>query len=395
MNLSKTENLRFITSRQKKRIRYFRWAVKAAFLLLFVVPVAYLAGGQQLGVSSLFFVKPTGQISGFTSVESFFMVPITQSPCSTWLSYYGSVSPGFWLMDPFGGLQVLASGQVGHLLLVETIVAILLFVGLTVLLGNVFCSWVCPVGTIIDSFDKGIEKYFPKIEAERAKRSKQRRERKREGGNLRCPVCPIHKIGGVLGYGIIASALVGSAVFRFPVFCAVCPIGIVSRGLIHFKSMMSVTRMWMIWWLELLAVPVVATLLSLRERRFWCKRLCPVGAFLGMVGSLNPFIKPRVHDDRCIMKGCPENCKDSPLDICMLCRSMDDYMCEKVCPVDIDLVNHGSLAKCTKCLECYIVCPYDAITIDSSGKPDIIPSSTKIYNRIRKRPPLTAPRESN
>ncbi|MBK5134210.1 4Fe-4S binding protein [Candidatus Bathyarchaeota archaeon] len=70
-------------------------------------------------------------------------------------------------------------------------------------------------------------------------------------------------------------------------------------------------------------------------------------------------------------------------------------MCEKVCPVDIDLVNHGSLAKCTKCLECYIVCPYDAITIDSSGKPDIIPSSTKIYNRIRKRPPLTAPRESN
>jgi len=387
MNLSKTENLRFITSRQKKRIRYFRWAVKAVFLLLFVVPVAYLARGQQLGVSSLFFVKSTGQIAGFTSVESFFMVPITQSPCSTWLSYYGSVSPGLWLMDPFGGLQVLASGQVGHLLLVETIIAILFFVLLTVLLGNVFCSWVCPVGTIIDSFDKGIEKYFPKIEAKRSKRAKQRRENKsKTKSSLGCPVCPLHKVNGVLAYGIIGSALVGSAVFRFPVFCAICPIGIVSRGLIHFKSMMSVTRMWMIWWLELLAVPVVATLLSLRERRFWCKRLCPVGAFLGLVGSLNPFIKPGVHDEQCIMKGCPKNCRDSPLDICMLCRSMDDYMCEKVCPVDIDLAGHGSLAKCTKCLECYIVCPYDAITIDSSGKPDIIPSSTKIYSRIRKRP---------
>jgi ferredoxin-type protein NapH len=388
MNLSKTENHRFITSRQKKRIRYFRWAVKAVFLLLFVVPVAYLAGGQQLGVSSLFFVKPTGQIAGFTSIESFFMVPITQSPCSTWLSYYGSVSPGLWLMDPFGGLQVLASGQVGHLLLAETVVAILFFVGLNVLLGNVFCSWVCPVGTIIDSFDKGIEKCFPKIEAKRAKRSKQRIERKREGGSLECPVCPIHKIGGVLGYGIIASALVSSAVFRFPVFCAVCPIGIVSRGLIHFKSMMSVTRMWMIWWLELLAVPLVATLLSLRERRFWCKRLCPVGGFLGLVGSLNPFIKPRVHDDMCIMKGCPENCKDSPLDICLLCRQLDDYICEKVCPVEIDLAGHGSLAKCTKCLECYIVCPYDAISIDSLGEPDIIRSGARFYNRIRKRPPI-------
>ena len=386
MNLNETENLRFITSRKKKRIRYFRWAIKAAFLLLFIVPVAYLARGQQLGVSSLFFVKPTGEISGFTSIESFFVVPITQSPCSTWLGYYGSVSPGLWLMDPFGGLQILASGQVGHLLLLETIIAILFFVGLTVLLGNVFCSWVCPVGTIIDGFDKCIEKYFPKIEAKRSKRAKQRRKNKsKTKSSLGCPMCPLHKVNGVLAYGIIGSALVGSAVFRFPVFCAVCPIGIVSRGLIHFKSMMSVTRMWMIWWLELLAVPVVATLLSLSERRFWCKRFCPVGAFLGMIGSLNPFIKPRVKDDRCIMKGCPEDCKVSHLDICMLCRSMDDYMCEKVCPFDIDLAGQGSLAKCTKCLECYIVCPYDAITINSSGKPAIIQSSTRFYDRIRRR----------
>jgi ferredoxin-type protein NapH len=385
MTLNPTENLRFYTNRRKKRIRYLRWTVKATFLLLFIVPVAYLAEGQQLGLSSLFFVKPTGQIVGFTSIESFFMVPITQSPCSTWLSYYGNVSPGLWLMDPFGGLQVLATGQVESFLLVQTVIAILFFVGLTVLLGNVFCSWVCPVGTIIDSFDKSIEKCFPNVEAERAKRSKQKRERKREGSSLGCPLCPLHKVNGVLAYGIIGSALVGAAVFRFPVFCAVCPIGIVSRGLIHFKSMMSITRMWMIWWLELLAVPVVATLLSLRERRFWCKRLCPVGAFLSMVGSLNPFIKPKVKYDRCIMKGCPVDCKGSRLDICLLCRSMDDYMCEKVCPVDIDLVGHGSLAKCTKCLECYIVCPYDAISLNSIGNTDFIQSSTRFYDRIRKR----------
>ena len=165
---------------------------------------------------------------------------------------------------------------------------------------------------------------------------------------------------------------------RFPVFCAVCPIGIVSRGLIHFKSMMSVTRMWMIWWLELLAVPVVATLLSLSERRFWCKRFCLVGAFLGMIGSLNPFIKPRAHDEQCIMKGCPENCRDSPPRHMHVVPSMDDYICEKVCPVDIDLTGHGSLAKCTKCLECYIVCTYDRNhNRIPQGKPDIILSSAQ------------------
>jgi polyferredoxin len=385
MNLSKTENLGFSNNRRKKNIRYLRWAVKAAFLLLFIIPVAYLAKGQQLGVSSFFFVKPTGQIAGFTTIESFFMVPITQSPCSTWLGYYGSVSPGLWLMEPFGGLQVLLSGQVDLLLLVSTIVAVLFFILLTVLLGNVFCSWVCPVGTIVDSFDKGIEKFFPDIEAKRNKRTKQRREHKSESSSLGCPLCPLHKLNGFLAHGILASALVGSAVLKFPVFCAVCPIGIVSRGLIHFKSMMSITRMWMVWWLELLAVPVVATLLSLREKRYWCKRLCPVGAFLGLVGSLNPLIKPRVKDEKCVMKGCPKDCKGSRLDLCLLCRVMDDKNCEKVCPVDIDLVNHGSLAKCTKCLECYIVCPYDAISLNFSGKPDIIQSSTRFYDRIRRR----------
>ena len=122
MNSSQIKNLGFYTNNRKKRIRYFRWTVKAAFLLLFIVPVAYLARGQQLGVSSFFSVNTTGQIGGFTSIESFFMVPITESPCSFNLRYYGDITPGFWLMDPFGGLQVLVSGQVGHTFLFQTVV---------------------------------------------------------------------------------------------------------------------------------------------------------------------------------------------------------------------------------------------------------------------------------
>ena len=388
MNLGKIKNLRFYKSNRKKNIRYLRWGIKAAFLLLFTVPVAYLARGQELSVGSFFFVKPTGQISGFTSIQEFFMVPITQSPDSIWLSYYGNSNPGYWIVEPFGGLQVLLTGQVEYSFLIPTIIAILLFVLLTVLLGNVFCSWGCPIGTIIDSFDKGIEKFFPKIEAKREKKTQQRiekeRKHKKRGNHLGCSVCPLHKINGNLAKGILVSSLVGSAIFKFPVFCAVCPIGIVSRGLFHFKAMMSITGMWMVWWLEMLFVPIAATILSLRERRYFCKRICPVGAFLGGVGALNPFIKMRVTEEKCVMKVCPEDCKDNRIDMCYICRIVDDYKCEKVCPVDIDLVNHGSLAKCTKCLECYIVCPYDAISIDLSGKPDAVQSSSRFFNRIRK-----------
>jgi ferredoxin-type protein NapH len=385
LNLSKMGKLRPNKRYRKKSIRYLRWAIKAAFLLLFIVPVAYVPRGQLLSVSSFFFVKPTGLISGFTSIQSIFLVPITQAPCSIWLSYYGNINLGLWIMDPFGGLQVLLTGQVAHLRLIPTIIAILFFVILIVLLGNVFCSWVCPIGTIIDSFDKGIEKFFPKVEAKRKKRSLRRRQSEHEGagGHLGCLLCPLRKVNGVLANGILASALVGSAVLKFPVFCAVCPIGIVSRGMIHLKTMMTITRIWFVWWLEMFSVPIVATLLSLREKRYWCRRLCPVGAFLGMVGSLNPFIKPRVKEERCVMKGCPEDCEDYRIDYCGWCRIMDDRKCEKVCPVDIDLLDHGSLAQCTKCLECYLVCDYDAISIDFLAKPDVFQSVTRFCNRIR------------
>jgi ferredoxin-type protein NapH len=379
--MSKMRNLRLNRRYRKKSIRYLRWATKVAFLLIFIVPVAYLPRAQLVGVSSFFSAKPAYQISTFTYTQSFFAVPITQAPCSVWLSYYGNINPGLWIMEPFGGLQVLLTGQVDHLHLVPTTVAILLFLILIILLGNVFCSWVCPIGTLIDSFDKGIEIFFPKVEVKREKRSLRNR-RVREG-HLGCSLCPLGKANGVLANGILASALVGSAILKFPVFCAFCPIGIVSRGMVHIKSMMSITGVWMVWWLEMFSMPIVATLLSLREQRYWCKHLCPLGAFLGIVGALNPFIKPRVKEERCVMKGCPEDCEDYHLDYCLFCRLIDDRKCEKVCPMKINLVDHGSLAQCTKCLECYLVCDYDAISIDFLGKPDIFSVINRFFNRIR------------
>lgn len=33
------------------------------------------------------------------------------------------------------------------------------------------------------------------------------------------------------------------------------------------------------------------------RRRYWCKRLCPIGGFLGIVGALSHFIKQMVNDE--------------------------------------------------------------------------------------------------
>lgn len=361
----------------KKSLRYFRWAVKVTFLLLFIVPVAYLIGAPQIPVTSYFVALPT---------TSFLMVPINQAVCSLWTSSFGNTNSGAWILCPLGAAQFLVTGQIP----IQTIIAMLLFLFPIILLGNVFCGWACPIGTMTDIFDKGVEKFLPKVEAKRAKRDQQNRQKKRweQGNPLVCRSCPVGKVKskryGVLANGIFAASLVGSAVLKFPVFCAVCPMGIATRGMFHLRSVLSITGKSLAVVIELWAIPIVAVVASLRERKFWCKKLCPVGALLNGAGALNPFIKPRVKEERCIMKGCPEDCEDYHIDFCGWCRLMDDRQCEKVCPVDIDLLDHGSLAQCTKCLECYIVCPYDAISIDFLGKPDVIQSIKRLYNRIRR-----------
>lgn len=365
----------------KKSLRYFRWAVKIMFLLLFIVPVAYLIGAPQIPVTSQLVALPT---------TSFLMMPVNQAVCSIWTISFDDTNPGAWILCPVGAAQLLLTGA--PVQIPNIIIAMLLFLFPIILLGNFFCGWACPVGTMIDIFDKGVERFLPKVEAKREKRDQQKRQKKHweQNSPLVCPSCPIGKIiskrYGVLANGVFAASLLGSAILRFPIFCAVCPMGIVTRGMFHLRSILSITGKSLTIFIELWAIPIVAVVASIRERRYWCKKLCPVGALLNGAGSLNPFIKPKVKKKKCVQMGCPEDCEDYHLDYCLHCRILDDYKCEKVCPVDIDLVDGGSLARCTKCLECYIVCDYNAISIEVLGKPDVFQSIKRLYNHIRRHP---------
>jgi ferredoxin-type protein NapH len=367
----------FVARRRKKSIRYLRWTSKAAFLLLYLVPVAYLAGTPLRGVYSLFFGIQVG--------KPWLLIPIGQSVCITFTTYsIQNINPGAWIMCPIGAITTLLTGLVDELRVIPTIIAMLAFVIPIFLLGNVFCSWACPLGTIIDSFDKFIEKFATKIEAKRNARYQRNKQNKnsKPGSHLLCPTCPISKLisnkNGVIAYGILGTTLVSSYVLKLSIFCLVCPMGIISRGLVHLKSLSMrlptarVTGQYLAIVPELFVIPVVAVIASIRERRFWCRKLCPLGAVLNGVGALNPFIKPKVKQENCIMRGCPDKCEEYHKDYCAICRYEDDRKCEKVCPVDINLVDNGSLHKCTKCMECYIVCEYDAVKVDLVGKPDIL-----------------------
>jgi polyferredoxin len=367
----------------RKRIRYFRWSVKVAFLLIFVLPIIHLAGAPSLPVYSYFY----GGVS-----TPLFTLPYGQSVCALWILDWGNLDPGAWLACPVGGLQAVLtrSAPPGLSLLpnlLATIIAVLVFLIPIFILGNVFCGWICPLGTMIDCFDKGVERFMPELNTKREERRQRNKEKEKASHSFVCPTCPFGRLLGskhaTVANGVLVFSIVGSAIFRIPVFCAICPIGICHRGMFHLKTLTSVTGTMMPIIIELWAIPAVTIILSLREKRYWCRKLCPVGATLNLAGSFSPLIKPTVKADQCVMKGCPENCKDYSLDYCFICRQTDQKKCERVCPQDINLLDKGSLAKCTKCLECYIQCEHDAIEIKPFGTPDALTSLRRLKARLK------------
>jgi polyferredoxin len=125
--------------------------------------------------------------------------------------------------------------------------------------------------------------------------------------------------------------------------------------------------------LELTIIPLIAVLISLREKRFWCRKICPVGATLNLAGSISPFIKPDVKTEKCLAKGC---------------QITSDYQhqvscnrCESACPQGISLGKDESLIRCTKCLECYIVCEKKAVTIKPVSTPQAVSWLKQTFRR--------------
>lgn len=346
------------------------------------MPIAYFVAAPPLPVYSL--------INGGLNQPPFLTLPYGESVCSLLLFSYDNIGPGAWLICPFGGLQVLLTGKVETSFLLPTLIAIILFLVPIFFLGNVFCGWVCPLGTMIDVFDKGIERFMPNLNMKREKRIERKKEKAAEFKV--CPTCPfgklLAKVNGALANGVLVTALVGSAFLQFPVFCALCPIGIMTKGMFHLKSWTSITGRMMPIIIELSAIPLVAILASLREKRYWCRIICPVGASLNLAGTFGPILRPAIKVDKCIMKGCPETCEDYHLDNCGLCRQVDQKRCEKGCPQGIQLLEGGSLVGCTRCFECYVECEHDAVKIKIFGTPDAVlwfkPLIAKLKGQFKK-----------
>ncbi len=240
---------------------------------------------------------------------------------------YKSIS----LVCPLGSLEAMLASRS---FLLRASISLLVILAATVLLGRVFCAWVCPV-PLLRSWLLGTSKSNGNDAAVTI-------EHIVDSGSH--PAGKLHGIALDSRHFVLGGALLSTAIFGFPVFCLICPIGLT------FATFIGLWRLFQFneptW--TLLIFPAVLAL-ELVLVRNWCRKICPLSALLSLFSSMNIFVRPEVNRSVCLRTASKAECK----------------MCKNACPEEIDL-HHGNesrpLSECTKCRECANACPVNAIT---------------------------------
>ncbi|MBL7163016.1 MAG: 4Fe-4S binding protein [Anaerolineales bacterium] len=204
----------------------------------------------------------------------------------------------FEIACPLGVAQLIAAtGKIIPGLLLAGLIGF----SLIVLFGRAFCSWICPGRWIFNRGPvKSSKPWKYRVWAQRA------------------------IVGGVVGAAYVC---------HNPIFCTICPAGVICRGAIAAGTGGSILPT--IGWMGALVGVEWAS------GRSFCRDLCPLGAGISRLSRFNPFLK---------VSNNPETCQPC-------------IACERVCPEDLNLSQDTDLSTCTKCMECIPACPWGAIEI--------------------------------
>ena len=256
---------------------------------------------------------------------------------------WGDVS----LLCPLGALESLLASKT---LVPRALVSVVVAIAAILLLGRAFCAWICPV--LLVSKLRGAFKKGPAAgdEAEQAKpaaaKPLSRAERAAlKGCNAGCSSCADVKAKLDSRHLVLGGSLLSAAVFGFPVFCLICPIGLTFASILLLMLLFGdgdVT-----WSIIVAPALLLAEVVFFRE---WCSKICPLSAFMSLIGKLNRTFRPVVDEVRCL-----ESAKGATCGICA-------EACEQ--HIDPRHPERGaSWSECTKCRACVDACPAHAISM--------------------------------
>ena len=257
---------------------------------------------------------------------------------------------GFLLADPFVAAMTLLSTHTVYRGLLWSVGLL----GLTLVFGRVFCGWICPFGTL--------HHFFGWIFPSRYGRGNRRVESNK--------TYPRQRVKYYLLYAFLAAGVTGSAIGGLfdPICVAVRAIGLavipaaqwIAGGASSVLSMVGIRSVQVaadgaqdflagtVWqnkqfyyhqtWL-VGSLFVAILFLNRFVPRFWCRVLCPLGAFLGVFARFALFGMEKDHAKCTDCNLCLVHCQgaDSPQggvkwrqDECHMCMN-----CESACPEDV------------------------------------------------------------
>ena len=232
------------------------------------------------------------------------------------------------------------------------IMALLVFV-----FGRAFCGWICPV-PVLDKVRAFFRSPKKRKQLEQVKHDEALDIAKLElgcggkGGNCSsCSACKQQRQKLDSRHYVLGGALLSTAIFGFPVFCLVCPIGLTFATVLVFWRLFANADMTVA--VILIPLMLIIELVFLRK---WCTRFCPMAGLMNLMSRFSRTFKPTIDDAKCL-----ETSKGTPCSRCVM-----------VCEADINLrhpaYGERTLADCTRCHACVDACPANAITMPVVAK---------------------------
>lgn len=235
---------------------------------------------------------------------------------------------------PLGALE----GMLGTWAFVpRALIALAAVIILALLVGRAFCAWACPVPPLRRLFRT---KGRAQAEAEEQAQAAEEAARHYAAGTKPARA---GKLDLDSRHVVLCGALGSAAIFGFPVFCLVCPIGLtfaIVVGLVRLVGFNEPS-----WGLLVFAAILVLELVVLRK---WCAKICPVGALLSLLGKVNRTFRPQADASKCLRSTEGAACG----------------ACAAACPEMIDPQGDRgvrAISDCTRCGKCADACPTAAL----------------------------------
>jgi len=228
-----------------------------------------------------------------------------------WSAQLGPVS----LTDPLAGAESVAASRSAVNVLW---IGLLIPVGLALVLGRVFCSWVCPMNLLLEFTDKlrGVLRFL-EIQPSDVRFSYWTK------------------------YGLLAVGLLLTLMLSIPVLGYVYPPAMIGRELhalvagIFDRAELGRTGLWWggLTWVSL-AIVAIALFEVAISRRWWCRYVCPGGALYSLLGRYR-LVRVKLLKSSCT----------------------DCAACVPACPMGLNPMRDQMGADCDNCGVCISNCP--------------------------------------